>query len=97
MRPPGPHRPLPPVITELLRLAGELYLPFLQANAAAGHAGEKTFEASLLGKPYAQPVFGYQIKCLNWLREELAGLDGAPAERTRMALEETGCWAALQG
>jgi len=80
----------------LLRLVGELYLPFLQANAAAAGVGEQSFSTNLLGKPYAQGVFPYQVKCLTWLHEELAGLSGAPLARTSAALRETGCWEALQ-
>lgn len=83
---------LPDATLELLRLAGEVYLPFLHANAAAANAGEDRFAVTLMGQPYAQAPFGYQVKCLDWLREELAGLDDEARARIRPVLEETGCW-----
>ena len=91
-----PTAPLPAAVIELLRLAGELYLPFLRANARAAAKAEPSFSLTLFGKPYAQAVFGYQVKCLAWLRAELAGLTGAPLARTRAVLEQTGCWEPLR-
>ena len=61
-------------------------------DAAAANAGEDRFAVTLMGQPYAQAPFGYQVKCLDWLREELAGLDDEARARIRPVLEETGCW-----
>ncbi len=85
-----------PVVEALLRLVGEVYLPFLRANAAAALAGAETFTVDLAGGTLTQPPFRYQAKCLAWLREHLASLDGAPAARTRALLSETGCLDALE-
>ncbi len=85
----------PAVVAALLELAGDTYLPFLAANDAAARGGEDRFEMTIRGRPYAQGVFGYQAKCLTWLREELSGLSGDPLARTRAALEATGCWEVL--
>jgi hypothetical protein len=49
----------------------------------------------LLGKPYAQGPFPYQVKCLQWLREELAALSPAARDSIRPLLEETKCWNVL--
>jgi glutathione S-transferase len=92
-----PAGPLPEAVVGLLRLAGEVYLPFLQANAAALDAGAERFSFTALGRRYAQGAFKYQAKCLGWLREELAALTGEPRRRVMRALEETGCREALQG
>lgn len=86
---------LPEATLALLRLAGEVYLPFLRANAEAVASGAEHFETTLLGKPYAQAPFGYQAKCLAWLREELAGLSDDDRARVRPVLEATGCWEQL--
>lgn len=87
----------PESVMRLLRLAGDVYLPFLLANAAAFEAGAETFEFEALGHGYEQGVFKYQVKCLAWLRQALAALDGEDRERAGSLLEETGCRAALEG
>jgi glutathione S-transferase len=92
-----PRDPLPAAVMEFLRMAGQVYLPFLVANAAAFDAGKKEFSLTLLGATYKQGTFKYQVKCLNWLREEYAALEGAARERVDSALKETGCFQPLQG
>ena len=91
----APDAPLPEATLGLLRLAGEVYLPFLAANAAAYERGEERFELELLGRAYAQAPFRYQAKCRAALIERVGMLAGAPLERTRAILEETGCWSWL--
>ncbi len=66
-----------PVVAELVRIAGEVYVPFLRANEAAAEAGAETFRMEAMGLPYEQGVFKYQLKCLRELRSRYAALDGA--------------------
>jgi len=87
---------LPQAVMELLNMAGEIYFPFLLANAKAFDAGDDNFSLTLSGRNYEQGTFKYQVKCLNWLREEYAGLDGEVKDRVDTALEETGCLEALK-
>lgn len=89
------HAPLPSAVTGLLRLAGEVYLPFLAANAQAAAAGADSFELELLGRAYAQGTFRYQVKCLERLRARLRAVPDDALARIRPALEETGCWTYL--
>jgi hypothetical protein len=91
IRPPSRHRR---VIG--LRLVGEVYLPFLQANADAAEAGEERFSMDIRGNSYTQDVFRYQIKCLRWLQSDFAGLDAERQASIRLLLEETGCLAILE-
>ena len=79
----------------LLRMAGRVYLPFLMANAAAVGAGDEQLSLEIDGRTYTQATFGYQAKCLTWLREACTRVPGDALARIRPALEETGCWAAL--
>jgi glutathione S-transferase len=83
---------LPSATKVLLAIAGEIYLPFLAANAEAGGKGADRFELELMGKTYAQAPFGYQVKCLAWLREELQALPPASRAAIEPLLRETGCW-----
>jgi glutathione S-transferase len=85
-----PDEILPEATTGLLRLAGDVYLPFLAANAEAARAEEKEFELTITGKPYRQGTFGYQVKCLSDLRRRFADLDAEPKERATALLEDCG-------
>lgn len=86
-----PMQPLPKATMALLRLAGQVYLPFLAANAAAAEGGQEMFSVSALGETHRQGTFRYQVKCFNWLRQEFADLEGAAREHTEAILAETGC------
>lgn len=66
-----------PVVAELVRIAGQVYVPFLRANEAAAEAGEATFRMEAMGLPYQQGTFKYQLKCLRELRARYAALEGA--------------------
>ena len=66
-----------PVVRELVRIAGQVYVPFLRANEAAAEAGAETFRMEAMGHPYEQGVFKYQLKCLRELRSRHAALDPA--------------------
>ncbi|MDH3232754.1 MAG: glutathione S-transferase N-terminal domain-containing protein [Alphaproteobacteria bacterium] len=83
--------PLPEATQGLLRLIGEIYLPFLAANAKAFEAGLETVTLDLLGVPYRQAPFKYQVKCLADLRQRFQALHGAAKERSETILDETGC------
>jgi len=87
--------PLPGVVTGLLRLAGEVYFPFLLANAEALAKGAEIFTFEALGTRYTQGVFKYQAKCLAELRVAYAKLDRDAKARVDAVLSGTGCLDAL--
>jgi glutathione S-transferase len=73
-----PGAALPAAVTGLLAIAAEVYLPYLEANAAAIAAGAGTLRLHAWGMDYEQGVVKYQVRCLQALRAGYAGL-GAPA------------------
>ena len=80
--------PTPPAIAGLLAIAAEVYLPFLEANAAALARGEQTFRFEAWGLSYEQGTFKYQVRCLAELREAYRALQGAARERVDADLPE---------
>jgi glutathione S-transferase len=92
----APDAPLPPVVVEILRQAGAIYLPFLVANAEANAAGQDQYAIEAMGHPYSQGVFKYQVKCLADLRSRYAALGADARASIAPLLTETGCLAVLE-
>jgi len=90
-----PSAPPSPAIKGLLKMAGEIYFPFLLANAKAFENGEPTFSVELLGRTYTQGSFRYQQRCLWDLREAYARLDAAAKSKIDPLLKDSGCLAPL--
>ncbi|WP_116234933.1 glutathione S-transferase C-terminal domain-containing protein [Parasphingopyxis lamellibrachiae] len=78
---------LKPLLDEI----GRVYAPFLLANARAAMAGEDRFETEIDGRPWSQPTFPYQAKCLHWIRESFASLSADDRARIHALLDGTGC------
>jgi glutathione S-transferase len=76
----------------LLKIAGELYLPFLAANAEAFAKGLERLEINVWGLRYALAPFKYQVKCLQQLRDKFAALNAESRAALRPLLARTGCW-----
>ena len=79
-------------VRTMLALAGEIYLPFLTANAAAIENGHDTVSLSLPGGTYAQAPFKYQAKCYATLKSKLAALQPHARAVVDPLLKETGCF-----
>lgn len=88
---------LPDSIHLLLREVGRTYAPFMVANSQALMTGanEVVCEISSVdgstSSMYRQGPFGYQGKCLQWIREGYEALESTDRERVDAALEGTGC------
>jgi glutathione S-transferase len=79
-------------VEALLRIAGELYLPFLVANAEAFARGLERLEIEVWGLPYALAPFKYQVKRLHQLRDKFAALESGDRDALQPILARTGCW-----
>lgn len=84
-----------PALRPLLREIGMTYVPFLLANAAARAAGHDQVDCIIHSTRWQQKVFGYQIKCLGWLRERFANLGADDQAWVRAVLDEAGASALL--
>lgn len=92
-----PDAPLADAVTGLLKLAGEIYFPFLLANAEAVSKKEETFSVELLGQTYTQGAFRYQVKCLSELRGAFSKLDLDSKKKAAAILDQAGCLKPLGG
>ena len=87
----------PPALRTILALIGEVYLPFLVANAEAVAAKAATVSLELRDKTYAQAPFKYQAKCLAVLRERYVALDAPSKAKLQPLLADNGVHEALAG
>lgn len=79
------------VLGPLLSEIGRVYAPALIANANALQAGNKHIETTIDGKPWEQPTFPYQGRCLSWIREEYQNLGTRDKAQVDLILSDTGC------
>ena len=82
---------LPETLTALLAEVGRTYVPVMLANARAFDVGADEVEAEVDGRAWIQRPFPYQAKCLQWVRQEYARLDGADRRFVDRLLAGTGC------
>jgi glutathione S-transferase len=63
-------RNLPDTLKDLFVEVGKMYVPCLVANNEAHMSGNETWETELNGLTWKQKTFPYQVKCLQWIKEE---------------------------
>jgi glutathione S-transferase len=92
---PEPGR-LPEVWLELLREAGESYLPYLHANAAAWRNGRRRFNYRVQGTTfYDCPAVRYRVWCRERLQDHFEALPEPGRAAVRELLERCGAWEPL--
>jgi len=77
-------------VLDLIKLAAEVYLPFLRANAAAIDADEKVFSHEVFGLAYSQNTFRYQAKCWRIIKEKYAALPDRDRSVVNASFEAAG-------
>ena len=82
-------------IDSLLHVVGSIYLPFLAANQAAKRANREEFEVVLADHPFRARPFGYQVKCLEALRNGFQRLPEPSRRHIAPLLEAHNCLAIL--
>jgi hypothetical protein len=65
--------------------------PFMIGNAEALQSGAAEMSCSIDGATYSQGPFGYQGKCLVWVREQFAALADDEQAHVDAPLAGTGC------
>lgn len=85
------------VLGDLLSEVGRVYVPAMIANAEALMAGSNQMETTIDGKPWSQPAFPYQGKCLQWVRQEYGALGDEERNVVDEILSGTGCEALFHG
>lgn len=78
-------------LAPLLAEIGRTYAPAIVANAKAVMAGEATFDSEIDGRPWTQPTFKYQAKCLHWLRADHTAMSDNERGAVDALLADSGC------
>lgn len=86
-----PAGQISPAVEALVGLAGRYYLPFLVGHARGVANGDTAFEARIAGKTWRGTPDPYKLKCLIWLRRELAALPQDTQSWLRPLLQRHGC------
>ena len=76
---------------ELLGEIGKTYAPFLIANSQAFAEGKTELETTIDDQQWIQPVFPYQVKCLQSLQLEKQKMTKDGQEALEEVLAGTGC------
>jgi glutathione S-transferase len=71
---------------DLLRLAANVYLPYLRANERAVTANDQSFSFEVEGLRYVQAPFKYHARCYRVIREKFAALESSARLEVEAAL-----------
>jgi hypothetical protein len=82
---------IPDSINLLFREMGRTYVATMLKNEEAFNKGEEKWETEIDGYKWEQRTFPYQVKCLNWIREEYKRLSSSDKSNVKEILNGTGC------
>ena len=82
---------LPKTLESIFTEIGKTYVPTMLKNEDAFKKGQDKWSAEILDFEWEQRTFPYQVKCLNWVREEFRGLNTDEQQKVFHLLKETEC------
>ena len=82
---------IPNTLKDIFKEIGKVYIPCLIANSKAYNNGDDIWETNIDNATWRQKTFPYQVKCLNWIKEEFNKLSTADKDKVINLLEDTGC------
>jgi hypothetical protein len=82
---------IPLSLKEMFNEIGRVYIPCLLANAKAHEDGNEVWETQIDNSTWKQKTFPYQVKCLNWIKDEFNKLSGSDKNLVKDYLKGTGC------
>jgi len=78
-------------LAPLLAEIGATYAVFMEANDAAFKSGADEVICEINGRELRQAPFAYQVKCLQWMREDFAALSSDDQHAVLEVLDGSGC------
>ena len=78
-------------LKEIFHEVGKVYIPCLIANSEAYLNGDEIWETEIDGSKWKQKTFPYQVKCLNWIKDEFNCLCDDDKKQVMEFLKGTGC------
>ena len=82
---------IPDSLIQIFNEVGKVYIPCLIANAKAYENGDEVWETTIDGSIWKQKTFPYQVKCLNWIKDEFNKLSANDKKTTLDLIGGTGC------
>ena len=82
---------LPKTLFSIFEEISRGYVPAMIANSKAYNNGEEIWKTNIDDEIWEQKTFPYQVKCLDWIRDEFNNLEEDDKTKVLDFLTETGC------
>ena len=82
---------IPDSLIQIFNEVGKVYIPCLIANAKAYENGDEVWKTTIDGSIWKQKTFPYQVKCLNWIKDEFNKLSANDKKTTLDLIGGSGC------
>ena len=82
---------LPKTLFSIFEEISRGYVPAMIANSKAYNNGQEIWKTNIDDEIWEQKTFPYQVKCLDWIRDEFTNLEEDDKTKVLNFLTETGC------